>query len=177
MCSAQYELKPLPFALNALEPFISETTITTHYNKHHGGYVKKLNAAAGSDPALKGKSIVDIIENTDAFSTKVVNLASQIWNHEFYWQCVNPMESGQGISDAFSEVLSRDFEGFDNFKRSFTDRAKKHFGSGWMWLVIADGKMSIVDGHGAANPLSDGQVPLLVVDIWYVCTSLPLLKC
>ena len=162
-----------------MEPFISKTTISTHFNKHHHGYVKKLNAAVSADEGLKGSSVIDFIVKPQDYNQKIVNLASQIYNHEFYWECINPTNNGNkgksydnpptGISTKLYDFIIKEFNDFDNLKKEFTTRAKKHFGSGWIWLVIdKDNKLQISDGHDADCPLSFGDTPLLNIDVWYV---------
>eukprot|EP01084_Bolivina_argentea_P135899 239398_1 len=160
----EFKLVPLPFEENALEPFISKETVSIHYNKHHAGYVKKLNIAAEKDKELFDFSISYMIRHADDYPQNIINLASQIFNHEFYWECIKPMniaketekteeeteekteeteqkteenkdKSVYGISDSLLKSIKRVFGSFDKFKKEFTNRAKKHFGSGWLWLV------------------------------------------
>eukprot|EP01084_Bolivina_argentea_P232254 391483_1 len=174
IASAEYILSPLPFKEDALEPFISKQTISIHYNKHHGGYVKKLNKAADSDPNLRGKTVDEIVHNAPAFPVSIVNLASQIANHEFYWKCITPMDNTKSdsklpneLSNELLQAMTREWTGYDKFKIEFTNRAKKHFGSGWLWLIVQrEGNLEIADGHDAENPLSHGEFPLLTIDIW-----------
>ena len=169
----------MPFKEDALEPFISKTTISTHYNKHHGGYVKKLNAAVAADERLQNRALLDFITNARDFDQKIVNLASQIFNHEFYWQSINPYRNNEndeksngnkpfGLSQELYDVILADFESFDKFGMQFKDRAKTHFGSGWIWFVIDSKypKLRITEGHDADCPLSYGDTPLLTIDIW-----------
>lgn len=172
-------LTPLPFKEDALEPFISKTTISTHYNKHHGGYVKKLNAAVAADKGLENRGILDFISNSRDYDRKIVNLASQIFNHEFYWQGINPNKNDQddqktndnkpsGLSQELYDLIVADFGSFDKFTNEFKNRAKKHFGSGWIWFVIdaQNPRLRITEGHDADCPLSYGDTPLLTIDIW-----------
>ena len=173
-------LTPLPFAEDALEPFISELTISTHYNKHHAGYVKKLNKQRAENEVIADKSVLDIIQNADDFPEGIVNNAAQIYNHEFYWNCIAPMAEDKekesrgpeingvvGISQSLYDAISAEMDGFDNFKEVFKTRAKKHFGSGWLWLMLGtDGKLKLAEGHDAQNPIMSGETPLLTIDIW-----------
>lgn len=170
MVTSEYILPPLPFKENALEPFISALTISTHYNKHHAGYVKKLNKQREENKIIADKSILDIIEKAADFPTAIVNNAAQIYNHEFYWNCIAPMDDANAqkdIDQKLFDAIARAFDGFDNFKQEFTTKAKKHFGSGWLWLVVANGQLKIAEGHDAQNPISFGEVPLVTIDIWY----------
>ena len=171
----------MPFKEDALEPFISKTTISTHYNKHHGGYVKKLNVAAAADESLQNSELTDFITNYHNYDRKIVNLASQIFNHEFYWEGINPNQNVQnddkssdnkpsGLSQELYDLIVADFESFELFETEFKNRAKKHFGSGWIWFVIhsQQPRLRITEGHDADCPLSYGDTPLLTIDIWYV---------
>mmetsp|Transcript_73181 Transcript_73181/g.116677 ORF Transcript_73181/g.116677 Transcript_73181/m.116677 type:complete len:241 (+) Transcript_73181:29-751(+) len=175
-------LTPLPFKEDALEPFISETTISTHYGKHHAGYVNKLNKAMQTDPKLQGVSVMGIVKNARNYPAKIVNLASQIFNHEFYWNCINPTDNPNanggsdssaagkpaGMSDDLYAEIVQDYESFGKFKAEFIERANAHFGSGWVWFVIdpRGAALSIQEGHDAKCPYSFGEVPLLTIDVW-----------
>eukprot|EP01083_Nonionella_stella_P005970 17248_1 len=173
---AEFALKPLPFKENALEPFISSVTVSTHYNKHHTGYVNKLNKEAETNDALTADTtLFQIIAHPRDYSSKVVNLASQIFNHEFYWECVKPMEGAPagedpsrpyGISDELFDGIQSKYNGFEVFEEEFKRRAKTHFGSGWVWLVLGSRGLHVADGHDADSPISHREIPLLTIDIW-----------
>ena len=166
----------LPWKENALEGFISEVTIKTHYYKHHLGYVKKLNAQAKNNDKLGAMSLEDIIKSNQV-TQKQKNLAGQIWNHDFYWLSMQPekVENAGAIVDVKSKIFDN-FRGdgkdnkdvWETFHSQFEQRALTHFGSGWVWWVYdaAKGTTSIEDGHDAKNPLSDNLIPLLNIDIW-----------
>eukprot|EP01125_Pyxidicula_operculata_P012401 TRINITY_DN4072_c0_g1_i2.p1 TRINITY_DN4072_c0_g1~~TRINITY_DN4072_c0_g1_i2.p1 ORF type:complete len:238 (-),score=40.05 TRINITY_DN4072_c0_g1_i2:80-793(-) len=158
-----FVLAPLPYAKNALEPHISAETIEFHYEKHHRGYLTKLNAMAAGTP-LESQTLEQIIL-TD--KSKAFNLAAQIWNHTFYWESMSP--NGGGIpTGKLAEEINNSFGSFENFKNSFNVSASGHFGSGWTWLVRdkTTNKLSIVETHDAGNPIVDGKVPLLTCDVW-----------
>jgi len=157
-----FALDPLPYPKTALVPHISEETIEFHYGKHHAAYVTNLNALVhGTDHA--NKSLVELIKTTKG---PVFNNAAQIWNHTFFWNSMSPQGGGQPTGE-LAEMITKDFGSYKDFQEKFTEEAKKHFGSGWAWLVMnAEGKLSIVSTHDAANPMQDGLTPLLTCDVW-----------
>jgi len=156
----------LPWAKDALsKKGISQETIEYHYGKHHWGYARKLNGIAKDDPKVAKCSLIELIKNWDG---KAFNNAAQIWNHDFYWQCLSP-NGGGTPKGAVAEVIDRDFGSWDKFKEQFTERAKSHFGSGWIWLAMDPkdkDRLAIVDGHDAFNPIRDGLKPLVTLDMW-----------
>ncbi len=157
-----HELPNLPFEMNALEPHISEKTLSFHYGKHHAGYVAKLNAAvAGTE--LEGKTLEELIMSQ---SGGIFNNAAQIWNHTFYWNSMSPNGGGEPTG-AIAGKIDEAFGSFEEFKTAFTAAAGGHFGSGWAWLVMnSNGGLEIVDTHDAGNPLTDGLTPILTCDVW-----------
>jgi Fe-Mn family superoxide dismutase len=159
-----FSIPPLPWAYDALKgKGFSKEQITFHYDKHHQGYVTKLNSAAESKPELAKKSIEELIQTEKG---PVFNLAAQIWNHSFYWQCLSPNGGGKPTGKLAKE-LDSNFGSFDKFKDEFTSAATGHFGSGWAWLVKTnDDKLKVVQTHDAGNPLTDGHTPLLTCDVW-----------
>lgn len=156
-----FELAPLPFADDALEPHVSKETIAFHYGKHHQAYVNKLNGMlAGS--GFENHDLNQIVMQADG---GIFNNAAQIWNHNFYWQSLAP--AGQTISSRTRELLEQNFGCVDNFKKAFTEKALSLFGSGWTWLVQHEnGKLSIVNTTNADTPLRDNLTPLLTCDVW-----------
>ncbi|MEG1763245.1 MAG: Fe-Mn family superoxide dismutase, partial [Bacteroidales bacterium] len=125
-----FELPPLPFAENALEPYISAQTISFHYGKHHKTYVDNLNKLkAGTDFAEAG--LVDIIMNAEG---PLFNNAAQVWNHTFYWNCLAPKAGGQPQGDLLDAIIVK-FGTFESFQKQFTAAALAAFGSAWVWLV------------------------------------------
>jgi len=155
-------LPELPYAKDALQPHISAETIDYHYGKHHTAYVNKVNAAIeGTD--LAEASLEDIVKKSDG---GLFNSAAQVWNHNFYWNCLSP--NGGGAPDgALGEAIDRDFGSFDAFKEAFTKTALGTFGSGWAWLVKnAEGQLSITSTSNAGTPITGTDVPLLTCDVW-----------
>ena len=158
-----FELPPLPYAQDALQPHISAETIEFHYGKHHKSYVDKLNGLAeGTD--LANKTLEEVVKSSDG---GVFNNAAQIWNHSFYWNCLSPNGGGEA-SGAIAEAINTTFGSFAEFKEQFTNSALTNFGSGWTWLVKrADGTVALVNTSNAATPLTEqGVTPLLTVDVW-----------
>ena len=157
----KFELTPLPYSFEALDPHISPRTVEIHYTKHHKGYLTKLEAAIGGKP-LAGKSLEDIIRETDG---GVFNLAAQVWNHTFYWESMAPKPSEP--SAALSAAIDKDLGGMDAMKKDLAAVAAGQFGSGWAWLAKSPaGKLEILSTGNAENPLTKGYTPLLTIDVW-----------
>lgn len=158
-----FELPPLPYARNALEPHISAETLDYHHGKHHKSYVDKLNAAI-EGTRYEDMELEEIITATG--EGDLFNSAAQAWNHRFYWHCMSP-SGGGAPSGELADALTRDFGSFDQFKEKFSDAVKTLFGSGWVWLVAdADGHLHIEQCHNAHNPLGTGRRALLTCDTW-----------
>ncbi|WP_193166002.1 superoxide dismutase [Microbulbifer hainanensis] len=156
-------LPELPYAMDALQPHISEETLQYHYGKHHKTYVDKLNGLLEGTPDAD-KSLEEVIKSS---SGGVFNNAAQIWNHTFYWNCLSPNGGGEATG-AVAEAINAAFGSFDKFKEEFTNSAVNNFGSGWTWLVKkGDGSVAIVNTSNAGTPLTEAdQTPLLTCDIW-----------
>ncbi|MCL2914822.1 superoxide dismutase [Fe] [Shewanella corallii] len=158
-----FELPALPYAMNALEPHISQETLEYHYGKHHNTYVVKLNGLI-EGTELAGKSLEEIVKTSTG---GVFNNAAQVWNHTFYWNCLAPNAGGEPTG-AIAEAINAAFGSFDAFKEKFNDSAVNNFGSSWTWLVKkADGSLDIVNTSNAATPLTEeGVTPVMTVDLW-----------
>ena len=157
----KFELMPLPYAQNALEPYISSETISYHYGKHHAGYVNKLNTLI-EGTKFATQSLEEIIKNA---TSGIFNNAAQIYNHNFYWDGLlgNPTKA----SDALSALITRDFGSMEAFKKQFLAAAAGLFGSGWAWLIVdKEGKLAIAAYSNADNPLHHGDTALLTCDVW-----------
>ncbi|KTA78957.1 superoxide dismutase [Fe] [Aeromonas salmonicida] len=158
-----FELPALPYAINALEPHISQETLEYHHGKHHNTYVVNLNnLVPGTEFA--GKSLEEIIKTSTG---GIFNNAAQIWNHTFYWHCLSP-NGGNEPTGALADAINKAFGSFAEFKDAFTKSAIGNFGSSWTWLVKkADGSLAIVNTSNAGCPLTEaGTTPLLTVDLW-----------
>ncbi|MBO6765647.1 superoxide dismutase [Maricaulis sp.] len=162
-----FTLPDLPYAKDALAPHISSETLDFHHGKHHNAYVNNLNGLVeGTDMA--SKSLEDIIQDTAGTADKagIFNNAAQIWNHTFYWQSMRP-NGGGAPTGKLAEMIDRDFGSFDAFKDAFAKAGATQFGSGWAWLVLADGKLDVRKTLNAETPLTEaGVTPLLTMDVW-----------
>jgi Fe-Mn family superoxide dismutase len=164
-----FELPPLPYAYDALEPTISKETMTFHHDKHHAAYTNKLNEFVGADAKLEGKSIEDILGMISQLPTGVRNNGGGYWNHDFFW---NTMKQGGGQpSGKLAEAIDRDFGGLDKLKDEFNTKGAGQFGSGWAWLIADDaGKLKVTATPNQDNPLMDDAkepgTPLLGNDVW-----------
>ena len=159
-------LPDLPYALDALAPHISADTLGYHYGKHHAGYVDKLNGfIAGT--AFAEQSLEDIVQATanKAEDQAIFNNAAQIWNHTFYWHCMTPNGGGAPDGD-LAERMAADLGGYGGFREAFTAAAGGHFGSGWAWLVLDNGKLRVTSTANADLPMAQGQTALLTCDVW-----------
>jgi Fe-Mn family superoxide dismutase len=163
-----FQLPPLPYAENALEPFLSADTMRFHHGKHHATYVSTLNSLV-KDSALGSKSLEEIIRLTandkDESKVPVFNNAAQHWNHSFFWQCMKP-KGGGAPSGELAQRITRDFGSLDKLKEMFQAAAVGQFGSGWAWLVAEKNELKITKTGNAMNPLATGNKPLLTCDVW-----------
>jgi superoxide dismutase, Fe-Mn family len=159
-------LTALPYADTALAPVISQQTLSFHHGKHHKAYVDNGNKALAGSP-LAGKPTADLLRATQgaADQAAVYNNVAQAWNHDFYWKSMRP-GGGGAPTGRIADRIQQDLGGYDAFKQAFTKAATGRFGSGWAWLVVKDGKLAVVDTANADTPLTAGQVPLLVIDVW-----------
>jgi superoxide dismutase, Fe-Mn family len=160
------ELPSLPYAVDALEPHISRTTLEIHHGRHHRAYVEKAQALVAGTP-LANASLEDIIAKTAGKKAKAAlfNNAAQAWNHSFYWNSLSP-QGGGAPTGAIAGLIDRDFASHAAFADAFKAAAVGQFGSGWAWLVLDGGKLAITTTGNADTPLAHGQVPLLTADVW-----------
>ena len=161
------ELPPLPYEKNALEPHISAETLEFHYEKHHKGYVTKLNKAIEGTEFADAK-LEDIIKKA---SGGLFNNAAQTWNHTFYWNSMSPSapkgKGGGEPSGKLADAINKAFGSFTKFKEEFDKSATGNFGSGWTWLVQRpDGSLGIVNTSNAATPITGADKPLFTTDVW-----------
>jgi len=158
----EHTLPALPYAADALAPYISKETIDFHYGKHHQTYVTNLNnLIKGTEFADHG--LEDIVRKS---SGGIFNNAAQIWNHTFFWNSLKPAGGGEPAG-ALAAAISAKWGSFAAFKEAFTKSALGNFGSGWTWLVKkADGSVDIVNTSNAATPLTTGDKALLTIDVW-----------
>lgn len=157
-----HELPVLPYAKDALQPYISAETLEYHYGKHHQAYVTNLNNLIKGNE-FENMSLEEIIMKS---SGGVFNNAAQVWNHTFYWNCLSPNGGGEP-SGALADAIKAKWGSFGAFKEAFSKAAVGTFGSGWAWLVkTADGQIDIVSTSNAATPMTSGQKALMTCDVW-----------
>lgn len=161
-----YELSSLPYDYDALEPYMSKSTLQFHHDKHHASYVTNLNNLT-KDTELADKSLEDLIKATynDSAKVGVFNNAAQVWNHTFFWNCMKP-NGGGTPSGALTEKINAAFGSFDKFKEEFKSAGATQFGSGYAWLVLDNGELKVLKTANAANPMTNNQIPLLTCDVW-----------
>ena len=160
-----FELPPLPYAKNALEPHISEATINYHYGKHHQTYVNNLNKQLTDNKEFSADDSLETI--ISKASGGLFNNAAQVWNHTFYWNCLSPNSKSKPEGDLLS-AINKAFNSYDNFVKEFTDKATANFGSGWTWLVKNKNReLEIINTSNADTPVRQPNLtPLLTVDVW-----------
>ena len=161
-----FELPSLPYANDALAPYMSSETLDFHHGKHHQTYVTNLNNLI-KDTDLKDSSLEEIVvkSSKDSSMAGIFNNAGQHWNHILFWQCMKPNGGGSMPSELESRITS-DLGGIDQFKEAFIQAGTTQFGSGWAWLAIDNGKLVVTKSPNASNPLVDGMKPILGCDVW-----------
>ena len=163
-----HAVPPLPYAFDALEPYIDAKTMEIHHDKHHGAYVTNLNAALDKHPDLKGKSVDDLLRSLNSvpedIRTAVRNNAGGHANHTMFWKIMKKGGGGQPTGK-IADVIKQ-LGGFDAFKEKFNDNGLKRFGSGWTWLVAKGGKYELISTPNQDSPLLDGAVPIMGNDVW-----------
>jgi len=161
-----FQLPPLPYDYDTLEPHISAEVMKFHYFRHHKGYLHNLNELTADtdweEMTLEGI----IIESSDTPGKQnLFNNAAQVWNHTFFWQSMHP-DGGGAPSGRILEKIEESFEGYMEFRREFTSAALGEFASGWVWLIQENDRLKIESTTDAETPISDGMHPLLTLDVW-----------
>lgn len=166
---SKYELPALPYANNALEPHIDETTMMIHHDRHHATYVNNLNAALEGHADLASKSVEELIANLDAvpesIRTAVRNNGGGHANHSLFWTLLSPNGGGNPTGEV-AEAINAAFGSFDAFKAEFAKAAAGRFGSGWAWLVVDNGQLAITSTPNQDSPVMEGKTPILGLDVW-----------
>lgn len=170
LSDSQFELKPLPYAYDALEPYIDKETMMLHHDKHEKAYLDNLNKAIAKYPELYKKGLEGILKDLNSvpedIRETVKNNAGGVYNHDFFWTIMSPQKDMIPKGDLL-KAINKDFGSFDNFKAKFKDAALGRFGSGWAWLVLGkDGKLSIISTANQDSPISQGLTPILGIDVW-----------
>lgn len=163
----QFAQVKLPYAMDALEPYIDKATMEIHYSKHHTAYIKNVNEAIAADKVAY-QTEMEFFSNTSKVSAKIRNNSGGAWNHNFFWSIMKP--GAQNPTGKLADALNGTFGSIDKFKEEFTKAAMGRFGSGWAWLVRDGGKLKIGSTANQDNPLMDVAeikgTPLLALDVW-----------
>lgn len=166
---AKFELPELPYAYDALEPHIDKETMNIHHTKHHNGYVTKLNAALEGYSEFDGLSVEDILADLNKvpedIRTAVRNNGGGHANHSLFWTVLGKDGAKEPVGD-LKQAIDKTFGSYDAFKETFANAAATRFGSGWAWLVVADGKLEVLSTPNQDSPISDGKTPILGIDVW-----------
>jgi Fe-Mn family superoxide dismutase len=165
-----FECPPLPYAYDALEPSIDERTMRIHHDKHHQGYVNKLNAALEGHAELQSKAVEDLLKDIDTvpqdIRTAVRNNGGGHANHSLFWTIMAP-DGGGKPSGALADAIDSAFGSFDAFKQTFSSTATGQFGSGWGWLAVdSNGKLNVLSTPNQDSPYMQGLTPIMGVDVW-----------
>ncbi len=164
-----FQLPPLPYAFNALEPHIDAKTMEIHHDKHHAAYVTNLNAALEKYPALQNKSIEALLHEINSvpeeIRTAVRNNGGGHMNHTLFWEIMAPQAGGEPTG-ALADAINKSFGSFAAFKEQFAKAGMGRFGSGWAWLINQGGKLSIESTANQDQPIMEGKLAILGVDVW-----------
>ena len=164
-----FELPALPYAFDALEPYIDARTMEIHHDKHHQGYVNKLNAALEKHPELQEKSLEELVRNPASLpedvQTAIRNNGGGHYNHSIFWTVMSPNGGGEPTG-ALAQAIKDAFGDFATFKDKFSQAAATRFGSGWAWLGLKDGKLTVISLPNQDAPLMEGLTPILGLDVW-----------
>lgn len=163
-----FELPALPYAFNALEPHIDARTMEIHHGKHHQAYTTNLNNALANHPNLQSKSIEELLSDLNAIPedirTAVRNNGGGYANHNLFWEILSPTASSP--SSALAAAIDSAFGSFDAFKEAFAKAAATRFGSGWAWLVVDGGTLTVTSTPNQDTPVMEGKTPILGLDVW-----------
>ena len=165
-----FELPPLPYAYEALQPTIDAETMHFHHDKHHKAYTDKLNEAVEKDSGLQGKSIEEILANISSQPPLVRNNGGGYWNHDFFWKIMGKPGTSSGPSGKLAEAIDA-YGGLDKLKEDFNTKGAGQFGSGWAWVIVDQGgQLKVTSTPNQDNPLmdvvNDRGTPILGNDVW-----------
>ena len=165
-----FSVPPLPYAFDALEPYIDKQTMEIHHDKHHAAYVTNLNKALESAPDLQNKTLEELLANNCAavpenIRTAVRNNAGGAINHAMFWKIMAPKAGGPPTGKVGEAIVST-FGSFDTFKEKFNTAGTTRFGSGWAWLIAKGGKLEIISSANQDSPIMDGAFPVMGLDVW-----------
>ncbi|HOY94910.1 MAG TPA: superoxide dismutase [Catalimonadaceae bacterium] len=164
-----FQLPPLPYANNALEPHFDAQTMEIHHDRHHAAYVTNLNNAITANPTLSDQTIEELMVNVSKHGAAVRNNGGGHYNHSLFWKLLKPNGGGEPTG-RLADDINATFGSFEKFKEEFAKAAVSRFGSGWAWLVVADGKLAITSTANQDNPIMDvAEVkgsPVIALDVW-----------
>jgi Fe-Mn family superoxide dismutase len=165
-----FTLPPLPYAYDALEPYIDARTMEIHHTKHHGAYVDNVNKALSTVPDLADKSLEELLANNlaivpESIRTAVRNNGGGHWNHSLFWEIMGPKKGGEPTG-LLAKAIQRVFGDYNQFKEKFAAAAMGRFGSGWAWLIIGQSGLEIVSTPNQDNPLMEGKFAIIGLDVW-----------
>lgn len=165
-----FQLPPLPYDYDALEPYIDAETMRFHHDKHHAGYTKKLNKAVSQYPELANKSAEDILRELDTvpseIATTVRNNGGGYVNHKMFWEIMSPDGGGEPKGD-LAAAINESFGSFEAFKEQFNEVGSSQFGSGWAWLALdSNNQLQVMGTPNQDSPLMEGMYPIMGNDVW-----------
>ncbi|HIZ70663.1 MAG TPA: superoxide dismutase [Candidatus Atopostipes pullistercoris] len=164
-----YKLPDLPYAYDALEPYIDEETMKLHHDKHHNAYVEKTNKALEGHDDLQNLSIEELVTKLDEvpedIRTTVRNNGGGHVNHSLFWEVLSPNGGGEPTGE-LADAINESFGSFDDFKSELETAATGQFGSGWGWLVVDNGNLKVTSTPNQDSPLMEGQTPIFGIDVW-----------
>lgn len=164
-----FKLPELDYGYDALEPYIDAQTMEIHHSKHHQGYVNNANKALEGLSKFENMSPKEVLENLEDLPEEkrmaAINNVGGHYNHSIFWKVMSPRGGGKPERE-LAKRIEEDLGGFEKFKVDFNKAAATRFGSGWAWLVVEDGKLSIMSTPNQNNPVSEGKLPILGVDVW-----------
>ena len=160
-----YELPPLPYDYEALQPYMSRETLEYHHDKHHQAYLTAMG------PMIEGSkyesmNLEEIVKTSFNDDPKLFNQVAQYWNHNHFWQWMTPNGGGKSLPDTLQKAVDSDLGGYDKMRADFIEAGKTQFGSGWAWLSVRDGKLEVSKTPNGENPLVHGAHPILGCDVW-----------
>ena len=160
-----FELPALPYAYEALQPFMSRETLEYHHDKHHQAYVTNGNNLL-KDSGLEGKSLEDVVRSSFGKNNPLFNNAGQHFNHIHFWKWMKKGGGGKSLPGKLQQAIDRDLGGYDKFRADFIAAGVGQFGSGWAWLSVQNGKLALSKTPNGETPLVHGATPILGVDVW-----------
>jgi Fe-Mn family superoxide dismutase len=163
--SMAFELPPLPYAYEALQPYMSKETLEFHHDKHHQAYVTNGNNLL-KDSGLEGKGLEDVVKQSFGKNQGLFNNAGQHYNHIHFWKWMKAGGGGKKIPAAIQKAIDSDLGGYDKCRTDFIQAGVTQFGSGWCWIAVQNGKLAITKTPNGENPLVHGGAPILGCDVW-----------